>query len=96
VQEIFLRHDGRNPVYLRVSEAHGDYVLRSRGLCAEPSDGLLDELRQLLGRRKAVLGYHPRGPQAATAQLKNNGGVRALLNGERNGGRGRNGAGNGR
>jgi len=58
-------------------------------------DSLLDELRALLGRRKVALSHHPRGPQAATAQLKNNGGVRALLNGERNGGRGRNGPGNG-
>ncbi|OGG06726.1 MAG: hypothetical protein A3F83_14860 [Candidatus Glassbacteria bacterium RIFCSPLOWO2_12_FULL_58_11] len=58
-------------------------------------DSLLEELRTLLGRRKALLSYHPRGPQAATAQTKNNGGVRALLNGERNGGRGRNGGGNG-
>ena len=88
VQETLLRHSGKNPVYLRVIEPNGDYLLRSREVFAEPSDSLLEELRQLLGQRRVVLGYHPRAPRPG-AQGAVNGGVQALFNGKSNSNRSR-------
>ena len=86
IQEALLRHGGKNPVYLRVVEPNGDYLLRSREVSAEPSDSLLEELRQLLGQRRVVLGYYPRAPKPG-APGPTNGGVHAFLNGQRNNGR---------
>ncbi len=83
VQEVLLRHGGKNPVYLRVVEPNGDYLLRSREVFAELSDSLLEELRQLLGERQVALSYHPRAPKRGPQGLSN-GGVQALLNSERN------------
>jgi len=88
VQEILLRHSGKNPVYLRVVEPNGDYLLRSREVSAELSDSLLEELRQLLGQKRVVLGYHPRPPKAGV-QGSANGGLQAFLNGKRNSNRSR-------
>jgi DNA polymerase-3 subunit alpha len=88
VQEVLLRHSGKNPVYLRVIEPNGDYLLRSREVFAEPSDSLLGELRQLLGERQVALSYHPRAPRRGPQGLSN-GGVQAMLNSERIGNRAR-------
>lgn len=95
VQEVLLRHSGKNPVYLRVIEPNGDYFLRSREVCAEPSDSLLGELRQLLGESQVALSYHPRAPRRGPQGLSN-GGVQAPLNGERNSNRKGNGGFNAR
>jgi len=83
VQQAILRHDGTNPVYLRVIEPNGEYLLRSRELSAQPSDELLEELRRLLGPRKVTLGYHPR---VSRAGVPNGGGVHAMFANEKNNG----------
>ena len=83
LQEILLRYSGRNPVYLRVVEANGDYLLRSRELFADPCDSLLRELRELLGEKEVGLSYHPR--QAQQAASAPGSGMQALLNGNRHG-----------
>lgn len=88
VQEVLLRHSGKNPVYLKVVEPNGDYLLRSREVFAELSDSLLGELRQLLGESQVALSYHPRAPRRGP-QGRSNGGVQAPLNGERNSNRAR-------
>jgi len=83
IQEALLRHSGKNPFYLRVVEPNGDYLLRSREVSVEPSDSLLEELRQLLGQRRVVLSYYPRSPRPG-APGPTNGGFHAFLNGQRN------------
>ena len=83
LQKAIMRHSGTNPVYLRVVEPNGDYLLRSRELFAAPSDGLLEELRDLLGVKKVSLGYHPRTVRAG---VPNGGGVHALFANEKNNG----------
>ncbi|HUU28517.1 MAG TPA: DNA polymerase III subunit alpha [archaeon] len=82
LQQILLRHSGKNPVYLRVVETNGDYILRSRELFANPSDKLLEELRKVLGEKKVGLAYHPRSPQSAPVFQKK--GMQALLKGNGN------------
>ena len=81
LQETILRYRGNNPIYLRVVEPNGDYLLRSRELFAEPSDELLGELRGKLGEAQVGLNYHPRSAVHADKAGVVNGGMHALIHG---------------
>jgi hypothetical protein len=86
LQEILLAHSGKNPVYLRLVEPNGEYILRSREIYTNPSDGLLHELRKVLGENMVSLVYHPRGTQETPSGIRKNG-MQVLM---KNGGNGSN------
>ncbi|MCE5270667.1 DNA polymerase III subunit alpha [bacterium] len=59
VQAALFGHVGDNPVYLRLLEPNGEYLLRSKQITVKPVDSLLAELRALLGPSGAKLAWHP-------------------------------------
>ena len=86
VQKTLLKYPGKNPVYLRVSEANGEYLLRSRGISAAPTDELLRELRDLLGPKQVGLGYHP---VLSDHRESKNGGMESFINARGSNGNGK-------
>ena len=81
LQGTILRYRGNNPVYLRVVEPNGDYLLRSRELFAEPCDKLLEDLRERLGEAQVGLNYHPRSTAKGAGAGPLNRGMYALIHG---------------
>ena len=92
VQTVLFAHPGENPVYLRLSEPNGEYLMRSRQIYVKPEDSLLTGLRALLGPKGAGLFWPPAraGAAPSTGKLESFMNYRPA-NGKSGGGKGKNG-----
>ena len=85
LRDTLLKYRGENSLYMRVREQNGDYLMRSRQIGVQPSDELIGQLRDKLGRDRVRLVYHPVAGSTGPADP-----MYTFLNGPQ-GGNGRNG-----